>query len=175
MIYISYIPIYNILPYSQYILCILRNFSHVWLFATLWTVAQQAPLSMGISRQKYWSRLPCPSGDLPNPGMEPASLTSCALANGFFTTSVTQEAHIQYIHKGMYKMTAYYSALWKKETLLFATTWMELKSIYSKYYKPDREGQYNMVSLICRIIKKRQKVEKWLPGAGGWKGIGRGW
>ena len=48
--------------------------SCVLLFATLWTVANQAPLSMGFSRQEYWSRLPFPSpGDLPNPGIEPGS------------------------------------------------------------------------------------------------------
>ena len=50
--------------------------SHVQLFATLWTVARQAPLSMGFSRQEYWSGLPClPPGDLPNPGIEPRSPT----------------------------------------------------------------------------------------------------
>ena len=49
--------------------------SHVWLFATPWTVDYQASLSMGFSRQEYWSRLPFPSpGDLPNPGIEPRSL-----------------------------------------------------------------------------------------------------
>ena len=46
----------------------------VWLFATLWTVASQAPLSMGISRQEYWSGLLCPlPGNLPDPEMELAS------------------------------------------------------------------------------------------------------
>ena len=49
-----------------------------------WTVAHQAPLSMGLPRQKYWSELPFPSpGDLPDPGIEPASL---ALESIFFTT-----------------------------------------------------------------------------------------
>ena len=49
-------------------------------FVTLWTIALQAPLSMGFSRQEYWSGLPClPPGDLPHPGMEPASLVSSAL------------------------------------------------------------------------------------------------
>ena len=44
------------------------------LFATLWTIVSQAPLSMGLSRQEYWSGLPCPSpGNLPNPGVEPKS------------------------------------------------------------------------------------------------------
>ena len=49
--------------------------------ATPWTVAHQAPLSMGFSRQEYWSGLPFPSlGDLPDPGIEPASFMSPALA-----------------------------------------------------------------------------------------------
>ena len=55
--------------------------------------AHQTPLSMGFSRQEYWSGLPFPSpGDLPNPGIEPTSLTSPALVGGFFTTSTTWEA-----------------------------------------------------------------------------------
>ena len=67
-------------------------FSCVWLFDTLWTVARQAPLSMGFSRQGHWSGLPCsPPGDLPDQGIEPASLMSSALAGGFFTTSTTWE------------------------------------------------------------------------------------
>ena len=48
--------------------------SRVRLFVTSWTVARQAPLSMGFSRQEYWSGLPCPPpGDLPNPGIQPRS------------------------------------------------------------------------------------------------------
>ena len=71
----------------------LTCFSHVRLFATLWTIALQAPLSVGFSRQEHWSRLPCPPpGDLPNPGINPPSFTSPALANKFFTTSTTWEA-----------------------------------------------------------------------------------
>ena len=51
-----------------------KSFSRVQLFATPWTVAYQAPLSTGFSRQEYWSGLPFPSpGDLPNPGIEPRS------------------------------------------------------------------------------------------------------
>ena len=51
-----------------------KSFSRVWLFATLWTGAYQAPPSMGFSRQEYWSGLPFPSpGDLPDPGIEPGS------------------------------------------------------------------------------------------------------
>ena len=56
--------------------CVLGRFSCVWLCATLWAVAHQAPLSMGFSRQEYWSGLPCPTpGDLPNPGIKSMSLT----------------------------------------------------------------------------------------------------
>ena len=52
--------------------------SHVPLFETLWTIAHQAPLSMGLSRQEYWNELPYPSPcDLPNPGIEPVSYVSC--------------------------------------------------------------------------------------------------
>ena len=55
--------------------CLLSRFSCVWLFATPWTVACQAPLSMGFPRQEYWSGLPSPSpGDLPDPRVEPESL-----------------------------------------------------------------------------------------------------
>ena len=65
------------LGYMLY-LCIschpMKLLSRVWLFATPWTVAYQAPPSMGFSRQEYWSGLPFPSpGDLPNPGIKPGS------------------------------------------------------------------------------------------------------
>ena len=67
-----------------------QSLSHVQLFVTPWTVAHQAPLSMEFSRQEYWSRLPFPPpGNIPESGIEPmspASLSSPALAGGFFTT-----------------------------------------------------------------------------------------
>ena len=72
--------------------CMLSGFSFVHLFEMLWKVARQTPLSIRFSRQEYWSGLPCPPpGDLPDPGMEPVSLMSPALAGGFFTTSATSE------------------------------------------------------------------------------------
>ena len=56
-------------------------------FATPWTIAHQAPLSMGFSRQEYWSGLLSPPPrDLPDPGIKPTTLKSPALAGGFFTT-----------------------------------------------------------------------------------------
>ena len=58
--------------------CVLSCYSCVWLFATPWTVARQAPLSMGFFRQEYWSGLP-PPGDLPHPEIELESLAAPAL------------------------------------------------------------------------------------------------
>ena len=64
-----------------------QSLSGVWLSATRWTVACQAPLSMGFPRQEYWDGLPFASpGNLPNPGIKPTSLVSPALAGGFFAT-----------------------------------------------------------------------------------------
>ena len=65
----------------------------VCLFVTPWLIAHEAPLPMGFCRQEYWSGLPCsPPGDLLDPGIEPMSLKSPALAGSFFTTSATWEA-----------------------------------------------------------------------------------
>ena len=70
-----------------------KSLSRVRLLATPWTAAYQAPPSMGFSRQEYWSGLPCPPpGDLPDPGIKPASIMSPALEGGFFTTRATWEA-----------------------------------------------------------------------------------
>ena len=73
---------------NQYVLAATNHvlmLSCVRLFATPWTIAHQAPLSMGFSRQEHWSGLSFPSpGDLPNPGIE---LLSPALAGGFFSTA----------------------------------------------------------------------------------------
>ena len=74
---------------------VLSCFSRIWLFVTLWTVAHQAPLSMGFFRQEDWSGLPGPPpGDLPKPGIEPESPMSPTLVGGFFTTSAAWEACI---------------------------------------------------------------------------------
>ena len=65
--------------------CELSPFSPVWLFATLWTVACRTPLSVGFSRQEYWSGLPCSSPrDLLNPGIKPESPGAPAFQMSFF-------------------------------------------------------------------------------------------
>ena len=86
--------------------CMLSCFSSVQLLATLWTAACQAPLSTGFARQEEWSGLP-PLGYSLHPGIEPASLTSPALAARFFTASTTWEApgvqqSDSYIHTYIY-------------------------------------------------------------------------
>ena len=73
----------------------------VQFFVTPWTATHQAPLSTGLPRQEYWSGLPFPPpGDLPKPGVEPASLTFPALTGGFFTTCATWEALHVCIYRG---------------------------------------------------------------------------
>ena len=73
--------------------------SHALLFVSLLTVAHQAPLSMGFSRQEYCSKLPCPPlGDLPDPGIKLQSLMSPALEGGFFLTNATWDCYLVDVH-----------------------------------------------------------------------------
>ena len=68
--------------------CVCAVLSCVQLFVIPWTAAHQVPLSMGFSRQEYWSGLLfSPPGDLPDPGIKPSTLVSPALADRFFTTA----------------------------------------------------------------------------------------
>ena len=99
--------------------CVLSCFSCVRLFATLWTVACQAPLSMGFSRQREssecWSGLPChPPGDLYNPGLNLSPL-SPVLAGGFFTTRATWQA--------LFKVYSHITLLLISRNLKIATMW----------------------------------------------------
>ena len=77
--------------------------SCIQLFVTPWATACRAPLSIEFSRQEYWSELPVPSpADLPDPGIEPMSRASPALAGEFFTSSATKEAPHSYSNQGNY-------------------------------------------------------------------------
>ena len=74
-------------------MCCAKSLQSVQLFLIPWIVARQDPVSMGLSRQEYWCRLPFPPlGNLPDPGIEPTSLRSPA--GRFFTTSSTWEAYV---------------------------------------------------------------------------------
>ena len=100
--------------------CVLSCFSRVRLFVTLWTVAHQAPLSMGFSRQEHWSVLPCPPPrDLPNPGIEPFFLMSPALAGGYFTTSTTREDWT--VHKHLHYFFSFIFISWRLITLQYCS------------------------------------------------------
>ena len=66
----------------------------VRIFVAPQTVAHKAPLSLGFPRQEYWSESPFPTpGDLPDPGIEPLSLTSPSLTGAFFTTEIPEKSH----------------------------------------------------------------------------------
>ena len=91
--------IWDIYTYIPFVV-ISESLGHVWLFETPpWTVAHQAPLSMGFSRQEYWRGWPLPSlGDLPNPRIEPASLVSPVYAGRFFTTEPPGKPYVLFIY-----------------------------------------------------------------------------
>ena len=131
-----------------------KLFSRVQLFVTLWTVALQAPLSMGFSRQEYWSGLPCrPPGDLPNPGIEPMSLTSSALAGRFFSTSITWEAPSK--NAGLFKFPQKPPTLWMEFICLCKiVTWYLQKerkgSLINKFTTGFKENQ-------IELTKKKKK------------------
>ena len=120
--------------YIAYIITVcVWSLSHVRLFATPWTAAHQAPLSTGFPRQEYWSGLPFLfPGDLPNPGIEPESLTAPVLAgtlsltlshlgspiillnNIIYTHTIHLHTHIYIIYEFVLSFlfvgTCYYSA-----------------------------------------------------------------
>ena len=75
---------------------VLSHFSHIQLFVTLWTIVRQAPLSMGFSRQEYWSELPFPPpGDLPDPGTEPTFFMSAYVGRWVITSATWKAPRIQ--------------------------------------------------------------------------------
>ena len=92
--HIVHLKLIQSILYQLYInVCVLNC---VWLFATLWTVALQAPLSMGFSRQKYWSWLPWPPpGDLPNTGIKPTSPVPPALQVDSLPTEPSRKPLLQ--------------------------------------------------------------------------------
>ena len=100
----------------------------IHLFATPWTVAHQTPLSMGFSRQEYWSGLPFPSsGDLPDPGMESTSLMSLALARWVLYHYVTWEALVVTQLYGVFRVSGTYptrSPTWRP-TVLWTNKWIQ--------------------------------------------------
>ena len=98
--------------------CMVSHFSCVQLCVTLWTVTCQAPLSMRFSRQEYWSGLPClPLGHLLNPGTEPTTLTSPALAGRLPRAPPKSSIHlpvdVQILHSTVCLSLLYYHIVLK--------------------------------------------------------------
>ena len=127
------------------------SFSHVWLFATLWTVGHQALLSMGFSRQEYRSGLSCPSpGDLPDWGIESMSLMSPASAGDigrFFTPSTS--------HLG--SPVEYYSAIKKEWNNAICSNMNGPRYHHPKWSKSKEKDKYHMI-----IIYMESKIQqKW--------------
>ena len=118
LIFLNILPLYSNVFKTMHA-CILSHFSPVQTFVTLWTF--QAPLSMGFSRQEYWSGLPFPpQGDLPDPGIEPVSLMSSALAGRFLTTSATWEGLKSYMTR---HFTCHLLCSWQNDYHLYMCVW----------------------------------------------------
>ena len=113
--------------------CVHAKLLQSGLFATLWTVACQASLAMGFSRQEYWSGLPClPPENLPNPGIDHVSFVSPALANEFFTTNTTWEAPYTYIFFFIFFSIMVYYRIF--HTVLCAMQLLSIHSIYNSLH-----------------------------------------
>ena len=113
----------------------MKSLSRVRLLATLCTVACQAPLSMGFSRQEYWSGLPFPiPGDPPDPGIKPMSLESPALARGFFYHCATWEVP-PFLYSGAVTL--------KHLFLHLEGTWPHMTSTHSV----EADGPYILMAL----------------------------
>ena len=114
------------------ILCMWAHLLYMWLFVTQWTVAHQAHLSTEFSRQKYWSRLPFPTpGDLPNPGIEPASPAS-TLAGGFFTS----------VPPGKFKITKTKSTMEKVKSGMLRTGFRICSKSTENKIDPSKDNRY---------------------------------
>ena len=127
-----------------------KSLSRVWLFATPWTVAHQAPLSMRFSRQEYWSGLPFPSpGNLPDAGIEPGS-------PGFRQTVSLSESSGKS-----------YSAIKKEWNNVIFNDMDWSRVCHTEWSKSDRKGQisydiaymWNLINWYkCNYLQKRNRV-----------------
>ena len=145
-----------------------KSLSRLWLFATLWTLARQAPLSMGFSRQEYWSGLPFPSpGDLLNPGIEPRSptlqadaLISEPLGN---STNISLSPHF----------------LWRGQEYLDCK---EIQPVHSEGDQPwdffgrnDAKAETSTLATSCEELTHWKRLWCW-EGLGAWgEGNNKGW
>ena len=126
-----------------------------------WTIARQAPLSMGFSRQECWSGLLCPPpGYLPNPGIELTSVTSPALAGGFFTTSATWEAPYFFVSPACFALGCLWSYYWFLEVYILFLILLDiyvyceyfLKVLFSSLVLDEYKFCFSKILFICLFI-----------------------
>ena len=132
------------------------------ILGTLWTIANQAPLSMGFSRQEYWIWMPCPPSGIFPTGTEPAFLTSPALEGRFFTISATWEAQIYSDNVILFSAENKWTIkLWKS----MEETWMH----FTKWKKPIWKNfkWFQLYDILLKTNYGESKKDQWLPGVGG--------
>ena len=139
------IPAFMDTVFDDWCVCALGR---VWLFLTPWTIALQAPLSMGFSKQEHWNGLLFPPpGNLPNSEIKPASIVSPALAGRFFTNCVTWEAPYGYNIVFLATATTLYIRSLKLIRLITESLY-PLTSI-SPFPPPPASGNhYSVLSLV---------------------------
>ena len=111
----------------------------------------QTPLYMGFSRQEYWSGLPFPPGNLPNPGIKPMSPASPVLAGGFFTSEPPGKPIYTYIHT--HTMMEYCSII-KNENSPFATTWVDLEGIMLSVRSQRKTNTLYVITYMWNLKKR---------------------
>ena len=133
-------------------------FSCVQLFLVPWIIVCQAPMSMDFTRQEYWSVLPfCTRRDLPNPGIEPASLMSPALKGRFFTNDATWEAQlsktwINYSFPLLYFQLLPLMTLHFQLTLIFMCFLYSELTVFPSYWSPVSFSSVCQHSELCNGI-----------------------
>ena len=162
--------------------CIRVGAQSFQLFATLWTITHQAPLSMGFPRQEYWSGLPfSPSGDLPHSSIEPSSPASPALASRFFTTEPPGKpiyligALLKYVKFLFFEKFLLIKAFFIKIFDCQDTKtceWCDIYTEYMEYYSVKKRTKFCICSnmdglgnsMLSRIIQReKDKYCKTLP------------
>ena len=121
-----------------------QSLSHVWYFATVWTIAFQAPLSMWFLKQEHWSRLPFPPAeDLSHQGSQPTSPASSALTSRFFTVEPSGKPFIAFVHK------------WYLDRIYHLRIMLSSKKLFTTFrYCVD------MLNLKLRVCKKYMQWQK---------------
>ena len=147
--------------------CILSHFSHVQLFATLWTVAYQAPLSMGFYRQEYCSGLPFPPpGDLPNPGIKPKPPTlqaDCSLLSHWGSPKLPYILAIPLLDRSVKELTP---VLWPPD----AKSWLIGKDSDAGRDWGQEEKEMTEDEMAGWHHRLDGRESEWTPGVGDGQG-----